>query len=51
MIIFDISSIKSFGPTQKLGLRGGFETTSKEKSMRIKILLDNDLPIDLCGGT
>jgi hypothetical protein len=27
-------------------MRGGFETTSREKSMRIKILLDNDLPTD-----
>ena len=29
--IFNISSIESLGPTQKLGLRGGFETTSNEK--------------------
>jgi hypothetical protein len=27
--IFNISSIKSLGPTQELGLRGGFETTCK----------------------
>jgi len=27
----DISSIESRGPTQELGLRGGFETTSKQK--------------------
>ena len=26
--IFNISSIESLGPTQELGLRGGFETTS-----------------------
>ena len=26
--IFNISSIESLPPTQKLGLRGGFETTS-----------------------
>ena len=29
MNIFNISSIESLGPTQKLGLRGGVETTSK----------------------
>jgi hypothetical protein len=28
--IFNISSIESLGPIQKLGLRGGFETTSKK---------------------
>jgi len=27
--IFNISSIEYLGPTQELGLRGGFETTSK----------------------
>jgi hypothetical protein len=27
--IFNISSIESLGPTQELGLRAGFETTSK----------------------
>jgi len=26
--IFNISSIESLGPTQKMGLRGGFETAS-----------------------
>ena len=26
--MFNISSIESLGPTQELGLRGGFETTS-----------------------
>jgi len=29
MNIFNILSIESLGPTQELGLRGGFETTSK----------------------
>jgi hypothetical protein len=28
--ICNISSIESLGPTQRLGLRGGFETTSKK---------------------
>ena len=31
--IFNISSIESLGPTQKLGLRGGFETTSRQSPM------------------
>jgi hypothetical protein len=33
--IFNISSIESLGPTQELGLRGGFETTSNEKFDRV----------------
>jgi len=34
--IFNISSIESLGPTQESGLRGGFETTSKEKHSELK---------------
>jgi len=30
--IFNISSIESLGPTQKLGLKGGFEATSNNSS-------------------
>jgi hypothetical protein len=33
--IFNISSIEPLGPTQELGLRGGFETTSKYFLVRL----------------
>jgi hypothetical protein len=35
MNIFNISSIEPLGPTQELGLRGGFETTSKYFLVRL----------------
>jgi len=41
MNIFNISSIESLSPTQKLGLRGGFETTYRKSfitaGLRLKL--------------
>jgi hypothetical protein len=38
--IFNISSIESLGPTQKLALRGGFETTSNQEFQTPKLRIE-----------